>query len=237
MGSYGRGQYFSKVQQDILNAGKADTGIIAVEGFDYEIIEKMYWTHDNLGIAVTLKADGSIEKNVIASITESLALDSENEEQWGRLLEIFTDPGLQIVSFTITEKGYSLVNAKGEYYPEVAYDFENGLEKPKSYIGKVAGLLYARYKAGNYPITMQSMDNCSHNGDKLYAAVTTFAEKWGDEDFLSYVTDKGKVSFPRSMIDKITPRPDENVKNMLMEAGFEELNTSYRKKYICCAVC
>lgn len=81
-----------------------------------------------------------------------------------------------MVSFTITEKGYSLVNGKGELLPAVAADFAAGPEKPASYIGKVASLLYTRFKNGQLPIAMVSMDNCSHNGDKLYAAIHTFAE-------------------------------------------------------------
>ncbi|ONI38573.1 hypothetical protein AN396_10285 [Candidatus Epulonipiscium fishelsonii] len=34
--------FIANVQQDILNKGKSDKGIIAVEGFDYEIIQKTY---------------------------------------------------------------------------------------------------------------------------------------------------------------------------------------------------
>ena len=82
--------FTANVQQNILNAGKSDTGIIAAEGFDYEIIEKMYKPHDNLGVVVTLKADGSIDKTVVASIVESLALNPDSDAEWTRLKEIFT---------------------------------------------------------------------------------------------------------------------------------------------------
>ena len=87
-----------------------------------------------------------------------------------------------MVSFTITEKGYSLVNGKGEILPAVAADYEAGPQKPQSYIGKVASLLYTRFLSGEKPIAMVSMDNCSHNGDKLYAAITAFADEWERED-------------------------------------------------------
>lgn len=45
------------------------------------------------------------------------------------------------------------------------------------------------------------MDNCSHNGDKLYAAVNAFARAWEENGlishgFLAYINDKSKVSFP-----------------------------------------
>lgn len=61
---------------------------------------------------------------------------------------------------------------------DVAADFEAGPDKPSSYMGKVASLLYNRYVNGAKPIAMVSTDNCSHNGDKLYAAIDEFAKAW-----------------------------------------------------------
>ena len=105
---------------------------------------------------------------------------------------------------------------------------KNGPEKPESYIGKVASLLYTRFQNGALPIAMVSMDNCSHNGDKLRAAIIAFAEGWvangvADEAFLAYVKTPEKVSFPWSMIDKITPRPNTSVEDILKADGVEEL--------------
>lgn len=229
---FGAGNIFrafqANVMQNLLNAGVMDTGLIAAEGYDYEIIEKSYRPHDSLSLLATLKASGNVEKTVVGSIMESLILDSENEAEYTRLKEIFRNPSLQMASFTITEKGYSLVNGAGELLPSVAADLEKGPEKPASYLGKVVSLLYTRFKENKLPIAMVSMDNCSHNGDKLYAAVNAFAEKWcnaglADKDFLAYVNDKSKVSFPWSMIDKITPRPDAKVEKMLLDDGMENL--------------
>lgn len=230
---FGPGNIFrafqANVVQNLLNEGLLDRGIVAAEGYDYEIIEKMNHPHDDYNLLVTLKADGNVEKTVIGSVVESLTVDSLNEKDFGRLIEIFGKDSLQIVSFTITEKGYSLVNGKGESLPGVEDDFANGPKKAMSYMGKVAALLYARYEAGQKPVAMVSMDNCSHNGDKLYAAINTFAEKWvangvADAGFKAYVNDKSKVSFPWSMIDKITPRPDASVEAILKEDGIEELD-------------
>ena len=224
---FGAGNIFRAFQcaaaQKMLNEGWMDTGIVAVEGFDYEIVEKGYRPNDNYSLLVTLKADGSVEKTVIGSIAASCVLDSENEAEYGALREIFRNPSLQLVTFTITEKGYSLVNGRGETLPAVKQDFENGPAKPQSYIGKVASLLYARYQAGGAPIAMVSTDNCSHNGEKLYAAIDAFARAWGDAGFIAYINDKQKVSFPWSMIDKITPRPDASVEAMLREDGLQGL--------------
>lgn len=219
--------FHAAIAQRMLNAGKMESGITVVEGFDYEIVEKMYRMNSNLSIAVTLKSNGSIDKTVIGSIGESCILDSESDKEFSRLKEIFTNDSLQLATFTITEKGYALVDAKGVTLPAVAGDLEAGPEKPKSYIGKVAALLYARYKAGEKPIAMVSTDNCSHNGDKLYAAMDGFAKAWaekgvGEQGFVDYVN-SAKVSFPWSMIDKITPRPDKAVEEMLLADGLEDL--------------
>ena len=224
---FGAGNIFRAFQcnavQRLLNAGAMDTGIIAVEGFDYEIIEKGYRPNDNYSLLVTLHADGSVDKTVIGSIAASYILDSQNDAEFGSLKAIFENPALQMASFTITEKGYSLVNGQGETLPAVAADLKNGPAMPQSYIGKVAALLYARYQAGAQPIAMVSMDNCSHNGEKLYTAVKAFADGWGDEGFAAYITDPEKVSFPWTMIDKITPRPDASVESMLRSDGLAGL--------------
>ncbi len=229
---FGAGNIFrafqANVVQNLLNEGVLDRGLVVAEGFDYEIIEKMYRPHDDYSLLVTLKADGNIEKTVIGSIVESCILDSEDEKEFARLREIFEKDSLQMATFTITEKGYSLVNGKGELLPAVEADFLAGPQKPASYIGKVVSLLYTRFKAGEKPIAMVSMDNCSHNGDKLFAAVDAFAQKWKEnglveDGFVAYIQDKAKVSFPWSMIDKITPRPDASVEAILREDGLEEL--------------
>ncbi|HLR34438.1 MAG TPA: mannitol dehydrogenase family protein [Tissierellales bacterium] len=217
--------FLANVQQNILNEGKSDTGIIAVGG---DSIETIYQANDNLTTLVTLKVDGSIDKTVIGSISESIVLDVKRGQNWERLKEIFKNPSLQMASFTITEKGYTLEDSKGNYLQEVAEDFENGYATPLSYMGQIAALLYERYKNDESPIAMVSMDNVSHNGTKLHDAIMSYAEKWNenqlvDKGFVDYIRDPNKVSFPWSMIDKITPRPDDSVREMLKEVGFENV--------------
>ncbi|MCI5650579.1 MAG: mannitol dehydrogenase family protein [Fusicatenibacter sp.] len=228
---FGAGNIFrafqANVAQNLLNEGVLDRGIVVAEGFDYEIISKMYTPHDNLSVLVTLKADGSVEKTVVGSIAESLIADGPGSADFDRLKEIFTKDSLQMATFTITEKGYSLVNGRGEMIPAVTADFANGPEKASSYIGKVSALLYERYLAGEKPIAMVSMDNCSHNGDKLYQAIEAFAKTWEENGvvkagFHAYVNDPAKVSFPWSMIDKITPRPDPSIQEMLKKDNLED---------------
>ncbi len=236
---FGAGNIFrafqANVMQRLLNEGIADTGLIAAEGYDYEIVEKSLRPHDNLSVLATLKADNTVEKTVVGSIMESLILDSKNADEYTRLKEIFAAASLQMASFTITEKGYAVADARGNLLPPVAADFEKGPARPDSYLGKVTSLLYHRYQNGAFPIAMVSMDNCSHNGDKLQAAILAFARAWCDRSlaekgFLEYVTDPHKVSCPWTMIDKITPRPDTKVKEMLEADGLEDLEAVITSK-------
>ena len=225
---FGGGNIFrafpAAILNDALNTGKYDRGVIVAETFDFEVIDKAYTPYNNLSLLVSLKGDGTVEKKVIASVTEALKADPQFED-WNRLVEIFRKPSLQMISFTITEKGYSYNEA----------DLQRGLQ-PVFALGKVTALLYERYKAGKLPLTVQSMDNCSHNGGRVKAGVLAYAERWANnglvpEDFAEYVRDKTKVTFPWSMIDKITPRPHEKVKEMLAEDGFEDNNYIETEKH------
>ena len=217
---FGAGNIFrafpAAVLQDALEEGLCDRGVIVAEGFDYEIIDSAYRPYENLSLLVLLKSDGSLEKRIIASVTESLKAAPEFPEDWQRLENIFQAPSLQMVSFTITEKGYGTSLA----------DLERGLS-PQLIMGKVTALLYRRYQAGALPVTLQSMDNCSHNGDILKKAVLTYARHWVSlglvvPGFLTWLEDTKKVAYPWSMIDKITPRPNEQVQAMLFADGFED---------------
>ena len=214
---------------DALNTGKYDRGVIVAETFDYEVIDKAYAPYNNLSLLVSLQSTGTIEKKVIASVTEALKAGYEFSD-WQRLVEIFRKPTLQMISFTITEKGYTYNDA----------DLARGL-KPMFAMGKVALLLYERFlsplgKQGELPLTVQSMDNCSHNGDKVKAGVFAYAERWVKDglvpaEFLAYLKDEKKITFPWSMIDKITPRPHEKVKEMLAADGFEDNNYIETEKH------
>ena len=211
--------------QELLNEGEYDRGVIVAESFDHEIITKAYKPYDGLSLSVVLKADGTIEKHVVGSVVESLVADPVEPTDFKRLTEIFQNASLQMVTFTITEKGYSLVNGKGEKLPGVEEGLVAGPGVQSHLMGRIATLCYERFLANAAPIALVSTDNCSHNGDKLKAGVMAYVEAWQKagkiaNDFVCYMNEK--VSFPWSMIDKITPRPDENVQKMLKDDGFED---------------
>lgn len=221
--------FIGGIANTLISKGFSDTGIICAESFDYEIIDKIYTPFDNLGLCVTLYKDGKTDKKVIGSLAEAVKAKASDTENWNRLKEIFTNPGLQMVSFTITEKGYGLYKTDGTYLGYVQNDMEQGPEAPIGVMGIITSMLLERFKAGAAPLTLVSMDNCSHNGDLLKKSVLTTANEWKDrgfagDDFLSYISDSSKISFPWSMIDKITPRPGDFVAKALTDAGVENMD-------------
>jgi fructuronate reductase len=227
--------FIANLQQQLLDTGKVNYGIITVAPNSAEIIDTVYKPHDNLSLLVTMCVDGSMQKKVIGSVTEALACVPGSQD-WQRLVAIMQAPSLQILSFTITEKGYALKNMDGTWLPAVAQDLVHGHKAPQNFMSKLTALLLARYEAGKKPVTLLSLDNCSHNGDKVKESVLTIAQAWAQAElvpdaFVTYL--KTAISYPCTMIDKITPRPAESVQQHLQDCGFTDLGivTSKRGGY------
>ena len=204
--------FLGGVAQRLLNAGEMNTGIVVFEGFDPEIVEKAYRPFDNLCVNVTLVSTGSVKKEVLASVVESLTINDD-----ARAIEIFENPSLKMASFTITEKGYTPAFARR--------DADGKPEDAKGLMGYLTKLVYKRYLKNAQPIALVSMDNCSPNGEKLETVVKMVADTWHknghvDAGFIDYLNTR--VTFPWTMIDKITPRPDANVMKVLADDGFED---------------
>ena len=220
--------FIGGIADTLIEQGVSDKGITCVETFDFDVVDKIYKPFDNLVMAVTLKEDGSTDKKVLGSLTEAVKAQSDSEAEWSRLKTIFANPKLQMVSFTITEKGYALRGANGEFFPFIKNDIDNGPDKATSAMAVVAALLFERFNTCKAPLAVVSMDNCSHNGEKLRNSITEMVSEWNKkgfvgDDFVKYVNDESVISFPWSMIDKITPRPADSVAKSLEEAGVEDM--------------
>ena len=227
--------FIGGIADNLISENILKKGITCVETFDYDIVDKIYKPFDNLALTVTLHADGKQDKKIVGSLSEAIKAPEENS----RLKEIFKNPGLQIVSFTITEKGYALHDTSGNYLNYVKSDIENGPSKPIGAMAIVTAMLLERYQSGKLPLALLSMDNVSENGKKLRNSVIEMAEKWleknyVDKDFVEYIQNEKIISFPWSMIDKITPRPSENVAKSLEKLGIENMNVviTNKKTYI-----
>lgn len=192
------------MHQELLENAYVDRGITVCECHDEEIVPTVFTPHDNLTLAVILKADGTVDKKVVASMAEAISAATEVE----RLFEICAAPSLQMISFTITEKGYKVADP---------------LQR-KSMMGYLCDGILARYKASAPPLALVSMDNVAQNGSALKAALKSVAEAWvkegwADPGFITYID---SLAFTWSMIDKITPRPSPEVAEMLKKDGYED---------------
>lgn len=240
--------FIAAAAQDLLNKGEMKTGLIAVDTFDFEVISGIYKPFDDLSVLVTMEANGGYKKKVIGSIVESIAADRADSQAFDRLNTIFEADSLKVVSFTITEKGYGIKNNAGQYLGIIKQDIEKGPGFTVHTMSMIAELMYKRYKKGGAPLTLASMDNCSHNGDKLKEAVICIAREWVakghvEAAFVDYLESEKSVTYPLSMIDKITPRPSEKVENILIEAGLEDMSpivtskNSYMAPFVNAEVC
>ena len=165
--------------------------------------------------------------NIFRAFPAAILNEALNTGQYDRGVNV-----AETFDFEVIDKAYapygnlSLSVSLQKGYTVAPADLERGLT-PVLAMGKVAALLYERWKAGALPLTVQSMDNCSHNGDKVKAGVLAYANYWAANglvpaEFPAYLEDETKITFPWSMIDKITPRPHEKVKAMLAADGFED---------------
>jgi len=208
--------FVAGAHQKLLCHGHADTGIIAYEAFDEEIIPQSFTPYDNLTMGVTLFADGSVNKRVIASIADAFCNDLS------RLCQIIAQPTMQMISFTITEKGYAVDPARVCATPLNA----------TTTIEQVTAGLLSRFNAGAKPLALVSMDNFAENGTVLAKGILTVAEVWEKSAhvppaFTNYVK---SLAYPWTMIDKITPRPSPEVAKLLAEDGFEDTAITQTKK-------
>ena len=222
--------FIARINQRLLNQGLTNTGIIVCGTQDYENFERVYKPFDNLSIICDLRPDGNTGYEIIGNITEAIAANYDIPENIQRLYEIATNPSLQIISFTITEKGYALRDADGKLYESAEKDMMNGPSHPVTCMGFIAALLFERYKAGKYPLALVSMDNCSHNGDILKTSILEIIGAWVDKgyvdpSFLDYANDPSRIAYPWSMIDKITPRPSDEILNRLTSLGIDNLKS------------
>ena len=183
--------------EDCLAAGETNWGIVGASLRSTD-------TRDALapqdGLYTLAVRDGEHEDlRVIGSIV-SVLVAPENPEA---LLDALTDPGIRIVTLTVTEKAY-LRNAAGDLdteHPDIAWDLSNP-DRPKTLYGFLAEALVRRRSAGTPPFTVLCCDNLPANGATLRRLLLEFAAE-RDAELEAHIA--SEVAFPSSMVDRIVP--------------------------------
>ncbi|MFC6295183.1 mannitol dehydrogenase family protein [Lactiplantibacillus daoliensis] len=227
--------FHAAIAQRLLNTGALKAGVIVAETYDAAVINQMYQPYHNRFLRVVMTNEQPYDRELVASVADSLALTPTDKESWNRLKAAFTQASLQLVTFSITEKGYGLTDLAGQLIPAAKADISQGPGHPQTNMGILAALLYARYQNGQAPLALVSTDNFSQNGQKLEDGMLTIAQGWLQQqlvpqEFVAYLQDRTKITFPWSMIDRITPNPAESVAQYLAAHDFEDTQILHTAK-------
>ncbi len=186
----------------LMNEGKAlDWALcgVGVLQHDRRIIETLQ-SQDGLYTLVVKHPDGRRQPRVIGSVAEALLGPDDPQA----VLDRMADPRTRIVSLTITEGGYLVNQVTGEFdadAPSIQPDLAEGAV-PSTAFGYVVAALARRRAEGTAPFTVLSCDNIPSNGEVARRMMTAFA-RLKDVDLAAWMDEE--VSFPNSMVDRITP--------------------------------
>lgn len=156
--------------------------------------------------------DEAISYQVIGAIREVLVAPENPEAVLARLCA----PTTHLVTLTVTEKGYCLA-ADGSLdmsHADIQRDLRNP-RAPASVEGLLAESLRRRRDSGVPPFTVVSCDNLVDNGARLARATAQLAEAT-DRTLARWI--EREVSFPRTMVDSITPATTSTLKDSVARA-------------------
>ena len=153
-------------------------------------------------------APKAISAHVISSMVDFLPSDPNT------IYDTLSDGQIRIVSMTITESGYYIDAANGEFaadHPEMVRDAKSP-NNPTSLFGVIVKALKARRDAGIDPFTILSCDNLPGNGNITRQTVVGLA-RLGDPALADWIA--ASVSFPNSMVDRIVPATTDRERRLV----------------------
>jgi mannitol 2-dehydrogenase len=200
LGHFHRAHYLSYLQK-LLNAGFSDSGVYEVDivpvnnDFIHNLKEQ-----DFLYSLQTKATDGTETVAVNGGIVGYANASTDPQ----KVLDVLTNPVTQVISLTITEKGYCYDdknNKLNKEHPQILTDLCSN-DWPETSIGFLAKALKIRFENNRQSVTILSCDNIPVNGEVLKRCLLEFIEiKY--PDILSWVKDN--IAFPCTMVDRITP--------------------------------
>jgi mannitol 2-dehydrogenase len=206
--------------EKLLNLGaNQDWGICGVGLLAQDsAMQQMLVEQDFLYTLVELQDTDDTETQIIGSIGDFILADQEKN----RLIDKLLSDDTKIVSLTITEGGYCIDDSTGEFDPSIAQIQQdlNNPQNPNTIFGYLTLALKKRKEAGQKAITIMSCDNLPHNGDITKKVLLSFS-RLIDPQLSEWIAHN--VSFPNSMVDRITPATSADHKRFLLEkTGIED---------------
>jgi fructuronate reductase len=183
---------------DALAAQGGDWGIAGIS-LRQKTVSDQLKPQDCLYTLATLDNDNAYYR--IIGALRSIDVAPDNPQ---RIIDLLAAAAVQVVTITVTEKGYGLTPDSGELdrgNADIEHDLGD-LREPRSLIGFLVGGLQTRRDAGGGPLTIVSCDNLPDNGSRLRNGVLAFADAV-DGTLRDWI--EAHVSFPATMVDRITP--------------------------------
>ena len=173
---------------------------------------------DHLYTLVLKHPGGRHEPTIIGSIHDYLFAPDDPEA----VLSLMSAPTTRIVSLTVTEGGYNVDDATGEFRtkaPGAVHDAEHPGE-PTTVFGYIVEALRRRRAAGITPFTVMSCDNLPGNGKVARTAVVSQAAM-SDPGLADWID--ADVAFPSCMVDRITPQTTQtDIEDVRRQLGLED---------------
>lgn len=208
----------------LMNSGQAlDWGIIGMGVMPGDVrMRDALAGQDHLFTLTTKAADGQVDQRVIGSIIDYLFAP----EDPAAAVTTLSDAAIRIVSLTVTEGGYNIDPATGEFdhaNVHISQDrqrLQDGeTDQLQTFFGLITAALQARRAAGTTPFTIMSCDNIQGNGDLAKRYFLAFAESV-DPELGAWVAEN--VTFPTSMVDRITPETTDDDRSDVLTTGYAD---------------
>jgi fructuronate reductase len=213
---------FHRAHQAVYTEDACGSGerweITGVAGRNRGIVEALHRQQMRYSV-VTLGPAQTVVRQV-GSITDAFVSADEPR----RVVDEIADPGIRVVSLTVTEKGYdldALTRRLDLEAPDIRHDLERG--PPRSTIGRLAAGLLRRARSCGAPVTLLSCDNITANGTTLAGLLRDFAAAMPQRDgaeLLAFLD--GAVTCPDTMVDRIVPATTDAHRRLAAEAGFPD---------------
>lgn len=164
----------------------------------------------------TVSPQGERTYTSIKSLSEVISFD----DSLSGLIRVGSNSNTRIISFTVTEAGYYLdadvrLDTQFEDLKNDVIAAKNGGTACTIY-GALRAILLARKNANAGPVTLLNCDNLRHNGDKARTGLLQFLELTNEPELKQWV--EINTSSPNCMVDRITPRPTNAVRERVLAA-------------------
>jgi mannitol 2-dehydrogenase len=219
IGGFHRSHEAFYTDQMLQHYGATEWGICGVALLDTDIkIFNALADQDGLYTLMITEPDGTLTVRVIGSVTEYLFAPANPDA----VIQKMASPDIKIITLTITEGGYNFSAATGEFQidePLIQWDLKNP-ENPKTVFGYITQALKRRRERGIPGLTIQSCDNIQKNGDLLKRMLLSYVNE-AEPGLTDWI--ENHVTFPNSMVDRITPvTTPADIENLKSVYGIED---------------